>query len=119
MCMPDSLLRSDELEIKNYELEGVADGKVESHVIAPTQSVGGCTPLRSCQVTAEAARVVNLDAEVHSEQQYIEVQSQAHTIGKGYLLVKLIPLEHAVGLYIVLAYRPVVTGINERREFDD
>ena len=91
-------------------LERQAHGKVERKVAAEVRVEDGVM-----LVIALIGRIDGLHSAIKTENEVIEVESQAKSIRISYLLVELIPLELSAWLVGIVAERPDVSGINERR----
>ena len=63
-------------------------------------------------------RIDGLHAHVETQDEVIEVQADAHTVGGGYLLVELIKTELSVRLVGIVAKRPDVARIYKQGSFE-
>ena len=89
---------------------------MEGHVVFPSQAVSGSSPLFAFR---NAARVVQFDTEVHTEDEYREVKAYTYAVTPCNLFVELVPEEYAVRLLLVVFYRPYVTCVEEGCQFEE
>ena len=66
-------------------------------------------------LAAVVGGINGLHAHVEAQDEIVEVEPDAYSVGHGYLVVELVERELSLGLTAIVAYRPDISGINEER----
>ena len=99
---------------RNYrifnESERHADGKMEGEIAFEAWIGNGIVP-----AVVFVGGMDGFHTAVEPQDEIVEIQAQAQSVGDGYLAPELIELELTAWLVLVFAKRPDIAGIDENR----